>query len=92
MSAENATVTGIESLSMGTAGKESVCFHGQRESKFVSEWRLQVIENLFCPVSVAKLREAPEISTKIPRYIYECKLLRVFCPALILSVDSTGAG
>lgn len=77
---------------MGATGKESACFHGRCESKFVSEWRLQVLENLFCPVLAAKLREAPEISTKIPRYIYECKLLRVFCPALILSVDSTGAG
>ena len=67
-------------------------FSGQRESKFVSEWRLQVLENLFCAVLVARPLEVPEFSSKNSRYIYECKLLRVFCPALILSVDSTGAG
>ncbi len=53
---------------------------------------LQVLERYIFGLLGAKLREVPEFSSKNSRYIYECKLLRVFCPALILSVDSTGAG
>ena len=34
----------------------------------------------------------PEISSKNPRYIYECKLLRAHFSAFILTLERTGAG